>query len=49
MDRVGEAPGLAFTETCTVTVEEGVIEMGSGDTWIENGAAGSTAKENVAE
>lgn len=49
IDRVGEVPGLAFTETCAVTVEPGVIEMGRGDTWIENGAAGSTAKENVAE
>jgi hypothetical protein len=49
MESVGEVPGLAFTETCTVTVEEGVIEMGSGDTRIENGAGGSTAKENVAE
>ena len=49
MDRVGVVPGLAFTATCAVTVEEAVIEMGRGDTCIENGAAASTAKEKVAE
>jgi hypothetical protein len=49
MDRVGDVPGLAFTDTCAVTAEEGVIETGSGDTRIENGAAASTAKEKVAE
>lgn len=49
MDREGDVPGLAFRETCAVTVEDGVIEMGSGDTWIENGAAARTAREKVAE